>query len=181
MKRSFTALSPQETLHVAIFIEERNAELYHHFAELFVEFRDCESLEIAGVFWEMAIEERRHSSLLQAKYTEEYGNRSCSLTEEDLVDLIEVPRLEDGDLFAGDTRPTPGARDRALQVALKAEIGAQLFYASLAQTTQDRSLRKVYQELAQMEDGHVGFLEAKLEQNFNLNPDRESADENSIQ
>ena len=28
MKREFTSLTPQEALHVAIFIEERNAELY---------------------------------------------------------------------------------------------------------------------------------------------------------
>ena len=49
-------------MHVAIFIEERNAELYHRFAEMFVEFRDRESLEIASVFWEMAVEEKNHSS-----------------------------------------------------------------------------------------------------------------------
>src|ERR1039458_8868921 len=37
MKRSFTSLNPQEALHVAIFIEERNAELYRseeHTSEL---------------------------------------------------------------------------------------------------------------------------------------------------
>ena len=62
MKRSFASLDPQEALHVAIFIEERNAELYHRFAEMFVEFRDSESLEIASVFWEMAAEEKNHSS-----------------------------------------------------------------------------------------------------------------------
>jgi len=33
MKREFTSLSPQEALHVAVFIEERNAALYHRFAE----------------------------------------------------------------------------------------------------------------------------------------------------
>src|SRR5580704_17445506 len=98
MKRSFSALAPQEALHIAIFIEERNAELYHRFAELFVEFGDGESLEIASVFWEMAIEERRHSSLLQGKYFEMFGKLTCTLTEEDLVEFIEVPKLEDGDL-----------------------------------------------------------------------------------
>ena len=47
MKRSFASLNPQEALHVAIFIEERNAELYHQFADMFIEFADSESLEIA--------------------------------------------------------------------------------------------------------------------------------------
>ncbi len=100
MRRSFSSLDPQEALHVAIFIEERNAELYHRFAEMFVEFRDSESLEIASVFWEMAAEEKQHSSLLQGKYMEEYGSSRCALTEEDLVEWIEVPKLEDGDVFA---------------------------------------------------------------------------------
>jgi rubrerythrin len=95
MKRSFASLDPQEALHVAIFIEERNAALYHRFAEMFVEFRDSESLEIAGVFWEMAVEEKNHSSILQGQYTEKYGNSRCALTEEDLVEWIEVPKLED--------------------------------------------------------------------------------------
>ena len=34
MKRDFAALSAQEAVHVAIFIEERNAEIYHQFAEI---------------------------------------------------------------------------------------------------------------------------------------------------
>src|ERR1039458_10054839 len=123
MKRSFPSLNPQEALHVAIFIEERNAELYHRFAEMFVEFRDAESLEIASVFWEMAVEEKNHSSILQGKYMEEYGASRCALTEEDLVEWIEVPRLDDGDVFAaiGEGRTT-NVRDRALQVALQAEV-----------------------------------------------------------
>ena len=57
MKRSFISLTPQEALHVAVFIEERNAEVYHRFAEMFVEFRDVQSLEIASVFWDMAAED----------------------------------------------------------------------------------------------------------------------------
>jgi rubrerythrin len=161
MKRSFAALDAQEALHVAIFIEERNAEIYYRFAEMFTEFRDPESLEIAGVFWEMAVEERGHSSMLQARYTEQYGNASCSLTEEDLVELIEVPRLEDVDLFSA--RGSGAApRNGALEIALHAEVGAQQFYAKLAETTDPGPLRVIYQELAQMEDGHVAFLKTKL-------------------
>ncbi len=162
MKHSFTALDPQQALHVAIIIEERNAELYQRFAEKFVEFGDGESLEVADVFWEMAIEERRHGSLLQGMYAERYGNSSCTLTDEDLLEFIEVPRLEDGDLFAKDGGKFPHGRDRALQVALKAEVGAQLFYSSLAENTEAGPLRSVYRDLAEVEDGHVTFLERKM-------------------
>src|ERR1035437_10023035 len=104
MKRSFSSLDSQEALHVAIFIEERNAELYHRFAELFVEFRDAESLEIASVFWEMAVEEKNHSSILQGKYMEEYGGSRCALTEEDLVEGVEGSEVGDG----GGVGATPG-------------------------------------------------------------------------
>src|SRR5208283_1990145 len=161
MKRAFTSLTPQEALHVAILVEERNAELYHRFAEMFVEFRDSESLEIASVFWEMAVEEYQHSSMLQGKYLELYGNSRCGLTEEDLVDLIEVPRLDHDDILAATYESCrPDARERALRVALNAEQSAQAYYAALLKTTPKGPLHQLYLELSQMEDraGVVALL-----------------------
>jgi len=169
MKRSFAALSPQQALEVAISIEKRNAEIYHRFAEMFTEFGDEVSLEIGAIFWEMAIEEKGHQALLQQKYTEHYGDSTCFLTEEDLVELIEVPRLENADVFgAGNDAIT--ARERALQVALCAELSAQGFYTKLAEQTPTGPLRQIYCDLAQMEDGHVAYLEAKLAHNTTGNP-----------
>src|SRR5271165_1920397 len=162
MTRAFASLNPQEALHVAIFIEERNAEIYHRFAEMFNEFHDTESLEIASVFWDMAVEEKRHSGILQERYQESYGNASCSLTEEDLQDMIEVPRLEDGDVFAAAHGSQNSARERALRVAMAAEQGAQNFYARLAEQTKDGPLHRLYNELSIMEDGHVGYLQNML-------------------
>jgi len=163
MKRTFASLDPEEALHVAIFIEERNAEIYQRFAEMFVEFCDRDSLEIASVFWDMAVEEKHHSSLLQSRYMERYGTANCSLTEEDLADFIEVPKLEDGDVFAPVREGERSrARERALQVVLTAEQSAQRFYAELVDKTPDGTLRKVYQELATLEDDHVGYIQRKL-------------------
>jgi rubrerythrin len=162
MKRAFSSLNPQEALHAAIFIEERNAEVYHRFAEMFTEFRDAESLEIASVFWDMAVEEKRHSGILQVRYQERYGNGRCSLTEEDLQDMIEVPRLEDGDVFASGETTKTGARDRALQVALAAEKNAHDYYAKLVEQTEDGPLRRLYTELSMMEEGHVNYLQNML-------------------
>jgi len=161
MQRKFASLSAQEALGIAISIEERNAEIYHRFAEMFTEFGDQESLEIASVFWEMAIEERGHHALLQRKYWEQYGSSSHPYTEENLVELIEVPRLSLAEVFAAD-KILP-ARQRALQVALQAEISAQHYYSNLVEQTPDSPLRRTYNDLAQMEDGHIAFLEAKLE------------------
>jgi len=165
MKRTFTSLTPQEALHVAIFIEERNAEVYHRFDEMFAEFRDVQSLEIASVFWDMAAEERHHSTLLQQRYMERYGNASCVLTEDDLQELIEVPRLESGNLFDDYEDPAkPSARERAFQVALAAENNARSFYAELAGVTADFRLRTLYRELASYEKDHVEFLERRIAQ-----------------
>ena len=161
MKRRFAELDPQQALHIAIFIEQRNAELYHRFAEMFAEFSEPESLEISEVFWEMASEERHHSSLLQSRYAEQYGDSRCALTEEDLLEWIEVPRLQDADLLdAAACKGNP--RSRALEVALEAEIGAQSFYVQLTANTSPGELHNLYDELAQMEDGHVNFLRQKL-------------------
>lgn len=162
MKRLFTSLSPQEALHVAVFIEERNAEQYHRFAEMFVEFRDLESLEIAGVFWDMAVEERQHSSRLQQLYTERFGNAACAVTEDDIQEIIEVPRLED--VLGADPATGLPPRDRALQVALASEMAARRFYSEVAQHTTDKVLSTLYKELAEFETEHVDFLERKLAQ-----------------
>jgi rubrerythrin len=162
MQRAFSTLNPQEALHVAIFIEERNAGIYHRFAEMFTEFHDAESLEIASVFWDMAVEEKRHSGILQGNYQERYGNASCSLTEEHLQEMIEVPKLEDADLFAVDPATHDSARERALQVALVAEVSAHDFYTKLVEHTEDGPLRRLYTELSMMEDGHVVYLQRML-------------------
>jgi rubrerythrin len=162
MTRAFTSLNPQEALHAAIFIEERNAEVYHRFAAMFNEFRDPESLEIASIFWDMAVEEKRHSGVLQMCYQERYGNASCALTEQDLQDMIEVPRLEDGDVFASAETTQKSARERALQVGLTAEKNAHDYYARLVEQTQDGPLRRLYSELSTMEDGHMTYLQSML-------------------
>jgi rubrerythrin len=164
MKREFSSLSVQEALHVAIFIEERNADIYTQFAELFAEFKDSESLQIAQVFWDMAEEERHHGTMLQERYFERYGTQHCIVTEEDIRDLIEVPKLDNGEIFAivrSKTAHSP--RYKALEIALMAEESAQKFYSRLIPKTEDSALKKIYGELAEFEDGHSRFLRGRIE------------------
>jgi erythrin-vacuolar iron transport family protein len=159
MKRDFQSLTTQEALHVAIFIEERNAEIYQQFAEMFAEFRDPESLEIAGVFWDMASEERQHGTLLLERYFERFGFRPCAVTEDEITDFIEVPRLDNGDLFAITRAKLVSApRHMALDVAIQAENSALRYYTRLVGQTGDDELRELYLELAQFEGDHVSFL-----------------------
>jgi rubrerythrin len=168
MLRSFASLTPSEALQVAISIEQRNAEVYHRFAEMFAEFGDDESLEIASVFWEMAVEEQGHRSLLEEKYAQTYGPLVSMLTENELNDMVEVPKLDDDDIFTSLSTLSP--RDRALSVALRAEVGAQNFYAKLVERTSDGPLLQVFKELARMEDGHVAYLESKLIDHSSCSP-----------
>jgi rubrerythrin len=164
MKRDFSSLSVQEALHVAIFIEERNADIYTQFAELFAEFRDPESLQMAQVFYDMAEEERHHGTMLQERYFERYGTQHCIVTEEDIKDLIEVPKLDNGEIFAiVRSRTAHSPRYKALEIALLAEESAQKFYAKLIPRTDDSALKKIYTELAEFEDGHSRFLRGKID------------------
>ena len=163
MKREFSSLTPQEALHVAIFIEERNAELYGQFAEMFAELKDPDSLDIAQVFWDMSNEERSHGTRLQELYFDRYGTQACVVTEEDIRDMIEVPRLENSDIFAlARAKGAISPRKAALQIALDSENTAMRYYAQLIERTRDRDLKQIYTELANFEADHTQFLERKL-------------------
>ena len=163
MKREFSSLTPQEALHVAIFIEERNAELYGQFAEMFAELKDPDSLEIAQVFWDMSTEERGHGTRLQELYFDRYGTQACVVTEEDIREMIEVPRLENSDIFAlARAKGAVSPRKAALQIALESEQTAMRYYAQLIEKSRDRDLRQTYTELANFEADHNQFLERKL-------------------
>lgn len=165
MKRSFASLNAQEALHVAIFVEERNANIYRQFSEMFAEFRDAQSLELAAAFWEMSNEERGHGTALQQRYTDRYGTRACAVTEEDISDFIEVPRLENGRIFSVDeVKAGRSPREMALEIAAAAEEGALRFYKSLAETCPDAELRILYQEFVDLEASHSGWLDQKLTQ-----------------
>lgn len=158
MKRSFASLEAFEALHVAIFIEERNARIYESFAQLFAEFNDRESQSIATVFGDMAEEERRHGSQLQELYGKKFGNQPCALTDADVADVVELPQLQDGEqLIYGGLTPR-----QALEVGLAAERQAQRYYSELAPLTMDAPLRGLFWELANLERDHEEFLERKL-------------------
>jgi len=165
VKRNFASLAAQEALHVAVFIEERNATIYREFSEMFAEFRDPESLEIAAAFWEMSNEERGHGTTLQKRYFERYGTRPCAMTEEDISDFIEVPRLENGEIFTiTKLKVGRSPRERAFEIALAAEESAVRFYRRLAESTRDQELHALYEEFVAFEENHSGWLEQKVAQ-----------------
>jgi rubrerythrin len=163
-KRSFASLTIQEGLHVAMQIEARNARIYEQFAELFRSFPDVDSQTIAAVFSEMAGEEYAHGSELHARYTAHFGDAPCNVRVDDIEDLVELPRVPDGSIFAiarsGAATVPP---IQAFAIALAAEEGAVRFYGRLAGTTEDPELSFFYQELGHFEAEHVGELRQRIE------------------
>lgn len=163
MKREFASLTAREALHVAIFIEQRNAEIYAQFAELFEGFNDPESVDVAAAFWDMASEERHHGTELQARYAERYGAEPCAITEDEIRDAVELPKFQSGDIFAitrAQVSRVPSVQ--ALELALAAENSALKFYTRLAEMTEDDVLRELYEELAGDESAHTRALERKI-------------------
>ncbi len=164
MKREFASLSPQEALHLAIFVEDRNNRLYRQFGEMFRDFGDPDSREIAAVFFEMADEECVHGSMRLQRYAERYGSQLCNITEAEVRELVELPRMTNGNIFAiARSGATTIPRSHALEIALAAEVSAQRFYGYLFEYTDDPDLRALYGELSEFEDGHVNRIHQKME------------------
>jgi rubrerythrin len=163
MKREFSSLTAREALHVAIFIEQRNADIYSQFAELFEGFKDPESVDVAAAFWDMANEERRHGTELQERYADRYGPEPCLITEEEIREAVELPKFQSGDIFAITRAQVSRVPSRqALELALAAENSALKFYTRLAEMTDDDELRELYEELAGDESEHTKALLRKI-------------------
>jgi rubrerythrin len=121
--------------------------------------------KVAAAFWEMSNEERGHGTILQGRYFDRYGTQPCAVTEDDISDFIEVPRLENGRIFSVDeVKASRSPREMALEIAAAAEDGAIGFYKSLAEICPDADLRTLYQEFVDFEANHSGWLGRKLAQ-----------------
>jgi rubrerythrin len=163
-QRYFASLTTQEALCVAISVEVRNARLYRQYADLFGSFRNADSQEIALVFREMAEEEHGHEAELRARYAHRFGDEACDITADEISDLIELPQVADGNIFAiarAGAAPVPASQ--ALAVAYAAETGAYRFYRRLAEVCNDPEIAMIYAELARFEAEHVEKMRFRLE------------------
>jgi len=101
--------------------------------------------------------------LLQKRYFDRYGTRPCAVTEEDISDFIEVPRLENGDIFTiSKLKVGRSPREMALEIAMAAEQNALRFYARLSEISQDEELRALYKDFTDFEAGHSDWIERRI-------------------
>jgi len=79
VKRNFASLAAQEALHVAVFVEERNATIYREFSEMFAEvFATLSRWRSQLPFGRCRMKNGGHGTTLQKRYFERYGTRPCA-------------------------------------------------------------------------------------------------------
>jgi rubrerythrin len=161
--KRFVDLSEQEILALAITNEEEDSRIYRGFSEgLRAKFPDS-----AKVFDEMAEEEVRHRSMLFDLYREKFGDYLPLIRRQDVKGFIQKPAI----WLMG---PLNLEKVRKYTEAMEYEAG--LFYRKAAQTTRDATIRKLLDELAEIEDEHEDMAHKLGEQILTTNV-REREDE----
>jgi rubrerythrin len=161
--KRFADLSEQEILALSITNEEEDSRIYRGFAEgLRAQFPSS-----AKVFDEMADEEVRHRTMLFDLYREKFGDFLPLIRRQDVKGFMQKPAIWlMGPLNLDDVR----------KYAEAMEYEAARFYRKAAGTTRDASIRKLLDELAEIEDEHEGMAQ-RLEQQILTKSAREKEDE----
>jgi rubrerythrin len=161
--KRFADLSEQEILALAITNEEEDSRIYRGFAEgLRAQFPAS-----AKVFDEMADEEVRHRTMLFDLYREKFGDYLPLIRRQDVKGFIQKPAI----WLMG---PLNLEKVRKYTEAMEYEAG--LFYRRAAETTRDASVRKLLDELAEIESEHEDMAQ-KLGKQILTKKAREHEDE----
>jgi rubrerythrin len=139
--KSFSELSEQEILALAITSEDEDSRIYRGFA---MGLRDHYPAS-AKVFDEMAEEEVRHRTMLIDAYQKKFGDYLPLIRRHDVKGFIKLkPLWLARHLGIEETR----------RYAEHMEFEAQRFYRKAAATAHDESVRKLLTELAEIEAQH---------------------------
>jgi rubrerythrin len=149
----FEDLKPIEVLALAIHVERANVRRYRAFADSF-HGHD----QVVQPFNKLEMEESKHETILISKFEERFGEDIPKVDESDVDVIIESADLDDAEHLIFSSLE---AR-RVFELALQAEISAYKFYQRAASAMEDLTLVDLYRELAAMEDDHVKFVRARL-------------------
>jgi rubrerythrin len=143
-KRSFSDLTEQEILAVAIAAEEDDGRIYGMYADSLRERYPAS----AQVFDEMAEEESEHRRQLIELHRAKFGERIPLIRRENVRGFYE-------------RRPVWLMKNLSLETirreAMVMEASAARFYRQSAQRTSDASIRKLLGDLAEAEKAHVSL------------------------
>ena len=149
--KAVSELTEREVLALAIANEEEDSRIYQSFADrLRPDFTAS-----AGMFDEMAEEERGHRNFLYDAYRERFGEHLPPIRREDVKGFRKRASWWRTDLDAAAMRRE--ARDMEEQAAA--------FYERAAEQSLDLAVRRLFVELAEVERGHqrrAGSLDGRL-------------------
>lgn len=149
-QQSFSELTAEEVLMLAIDVERSNGSRLRTFSELFVDYAP----DAAKLFAEMADEEDEHGRLLEGVYERRFSEAQRTVQEADVQEVIEAHDLDDGEHLVFDDMNLR----RALQIVLKSERHAEEFYRQATLAASDPELKELFQQLTEFEDGHVQWI-----------------------
>ncbi len=140
MKR-FAELTEQEVLALAITNEEEDSRIYRGFAEGLRQQYPAS----AKVFDEMADEEVRHRTMLFDLYRTKFGEYLPLIRRQDVKGFIRYKPI---------WLMRPLGLDEVRKYAENMEFEAERFYRTAAKSTRDTSIRKLLDDLAEIESQH---------------------------
>ncbi len=146
-QRSFSDLSDREVLALAIQNEEEDGRIYRDFVE---RLRD-DFPASAKIFAEMADEENGHRQMLFDLYRQRFGEHIPLIRREDIRGFIRRQPV-----WMSATFDIDAMRERAELM----EEEAANFYRRAAARTSDASVRKLLDDLADIEAGHEAHARA---------------------
>ncbi len=150
-RRSFSTLSEQEILALAISSEEDDGRIYRAYADGLRE----EFPASAKIFDEMADEEDSHRAALIELHRKRFGER---------IPLIRREHVKGYYDRKPDWLVRPLGIERVREQAEKMEIDANRFYVEAAKRTEDASTRKLLDDLAAAEKSHESLAHRLGEQ-----------------
>jgi rubrerythrin len=149
--KRFSDLTEQEILALAISSEEEDSRIYRGFAEGLREAFPAS----AKVFDEMADEEVRHRTMLFDLYRSKFGDYLPLLRRQDVKGFVQHKPL---------WLVRPLGLDEVRKYAEAMEFEAERFYRKAAEATRDASVRKLLDELAEIEAEHENLAHKLGEQ-----------------
>lgn len=144
--KSFSDLTEQEVLALAISNEEDDSRIYRGFAEGLREQYPAS----ANIFSEMADEEVRHRSMLYDLYRQKFGEYLPLIRRQDVRGFIRRKPL---------WLMRPLGLDEVRKYAADMEYEAARFYRKSAENARDISVRELLIRLAEEEDKHEAHAE----------------------
>ena len=147
----FAALSLKDALDLAVLIEEEAKERYEDLAE---QMELHHTPEAARFFRFMASNEEKHHAELAARRLALFGSEPARVNRGMLFE-VEAPEFDE-------VRVSMSARE-ALQVSLRAEKKAWVFFSEAAPRVHDAAVKELFTELRNEEVDHQRLVLAELE------------------